>query len=147
MRRISLALLSSLFLFCLAGSVHAAELPYSEGKIWAITLIRVKPGMLNNYMREIVPLRLAFVEEAKKTGGLLESHIVVGDASSQDDWNMMVVDIYTNWAALDGLSAKFASLSEKLIGAEAVQVQVMNKRDPLRDIVGNKTMQELIPKK
>ena len=83
MRRNSVAVVAAIALIGLAGVARAAEqLPYSEGHVWAITLIHVKPGMINPYMREIVPLRNAFVEGAKRQGELIDSHIVVGDASS-----------------------------------------------------------------
>jgi hypothetical protein len=146
MRRNSVAIVLAIAVIGFAGVARAAELAYSEGHVWAITLIHIKPGMLNRYMSEIIPLRKAFVEAAKQQGELIDSHIVLGDASTQEDWNMMIVDVYKNWASMDGLSAKMADLTEKIVGPEAVQVQALNARHPMRDIIGNKTMQEVIPR-
>ena len=58
----------------------------------------------------------------------------------------MIIDIFPNWASLDGVLQKFEDLSESIIGSEAVQVQVMTSREALRDVLGSKTMQEILPK-
>ena len=48
-----------------------------EGKVWSVTLIRVKPGMLDSYLRDIIPKRREYVEKAKAADSLVRSHIVV----------------------------------------------------------------------
>ena len=58
----------------------------------------------------------------------------------------MFLDEYKNWAAFDGMSAKYDAIQVKIIGSEDKQVQVMTKRGEVREIVGDKVMQELIPK-
>jgi len=50
---------------------------------------------------------------------------------------------YKNWAAFDGLSDKFDALALKVVGSEEKQVQTMVKRTEVREIVGQKTLQEL----
>ena len=46
----------------------AQDKPYTEGTVWSVSMIRVKPGMLDVYMRELLPLRKQIGEEAKKQG-------------------------------------------------------------------------------
>ena len=58
----------------------------------------------------------------------------------------MIVNVYKKWASMDGLSGKIADLAEKVVGPEAVQVQTLSARDQMREIIGNKTMQEIIPR-
>src|ERR1700687_2304818 len=53
-------------LCALCATAYAQEKPYTEGSIWSISMIRVKPGMLDVYMREVLPLRKKINEEAKK---------------------------------------------------------------------------------
>ena len=53
---------------------------------------------------------------------------------------------YKNWAAFDGITAKFDAIGAKIVGSEEKQVQLMTKRTETREIIGNKTMQELIIK-
>jgi hypothetical protein len=120
--------------------------PYTEGTVWTISMIRVKPGMLDVYLRELLPLRKKIDEEAKKQGLLLSSHVFSGVATGRDDFDVMFLDEYKNWAAFDGLEAKFDAIAKKLIGPEDKQVQLMTKRIEVRDILGDKIMQELVPK-
>ena len=63
--------------FCLLSMVSASaaaqDKPWTEGTVWNVTLIRVKPGMFDVYMREVLPVRKKFDEEAKKQGLLISS--------------------------------------------------------------------------
>ena len=61
----------------------------------------------------------------------------------RDDWDVMILVEYKNWAAFDGLTAKYDAIAGKIIGPEDKQVQLMTKRADVREIVGNKVMQEL----
>jgi hypothetical protein len=126
--------------------VHAQDKPYTEGSVWSISMIRVKPGMLDVYMREVLPMRKKINEEAKKQGLLVSSHVLSGNALGRDDWDVMFMDEYKNWAAFDGISAKYDAMMSKIVGPEDKQVQVMMKRTEVREILGNKIMQELVIK-
>lgn len=64
----------------------------------------------------------------------------------RDDWDVMFMTEFKNWAAFDGITAKFDAIAGKIIGSEDKQVQLMTKRTETREIIGNKTMQELIVK-
>jgi len=143
--------LSTLVLFAVlsAGSAIAYaqdEKPYTEGSVWSITMIRVKPGMFEAYMREILPLRKKVDEEAKKQGLILSSHVLAGNSSGRDDFDVMILEEYKNWAAFDGLTAKYESILNKLVGSEEKQVQLMTKRTDVREILGAKNMQEMVIK-
>jgi hypothetical protein len=126
---------------------HAQDAkPYTEGPVWSITMIRVKPGMSDVYLREIIPLRKKVNEEAMKQGLILSSHVLSGPSSGRDDFDVMILDEYKNWAAFDGISAKYEAIMGKLVGSEDKQVQLMTKRTDVREILGSKNMQELITK-
>ena len=126
--------------------VYGQEKPYTEGSVWSISMIRVKPGMFDVYMRDLLPMRKSMETEGKKQGLIVSSHILSGDAMGRDDWDLMLMVEYKNWAAFDGISAKYDAILSKVIGSEEKQVQVMTKRTDFREIVGQKTMQELIIK-
>ena len=139
--------LTSAAILCVAcATVYAQEKPYTEGSVWNVSMIRVKPGMLDVYMREVLPLRKKINEEAKKQGLVVSDHVFTGNSTGRDDWDVMFMTEYKNWAAFDGITAKFDVIAAKIIGSEEKQVQVMTKRTETREIIGNKTMQELIIK-
>src|SRR5437867_10938572 len=77
--------LSTLVLFGVLSlssvTVYGQEKPYTEGSVWYISMIRVKPGMLDVYMRDVLPLRKQIGEEAKKQGLLVSRHIRSGSAT------------------------------------------------------------------
>lgn len=129
-----------------AQSGIAEGIPFTEGTVWDITFVRVKPGMRDVYLRDIAPRRKAFNEAEMKEGLIISSHILLGEAVNKDDWDLMFITEYKNWAAFDGLRAKVDALANKFIGAEEKRVQVSVKLNEMRDIVGEKKMQELILK-
>ena len=129
-----------------AAAAFGQDLPYTEGSVWNITMIRVKPGMMDVYMRDVLPMRKQIFEEAKKQGLVVSSRTLSGNATGRDDFNVMFLDEFKNWAAFDGMDAKYRAIANKIVGAEEKQVQLMVKRTDVREIMGEKTMQELITK-
>ena len=136
--------------FCLLSMVSASaaaqDKPWTEGTVWNVTLIRVKPGMFDVYMCEVLPVRKKFDEEAKKQGLLISSHVLAGNANGRDDWDVMILQEYKNWAAFDGMTAKYDAIAKNIVGTEEKQVQLMTKRADVREIMGDKNMQELVIK-
>src|SRR5438105_8973485 len=118
--------------------VYGQEKPYTEGSVWYISMIRVKPGMLDVYMRDVLPLRKKIEEEAKKQGLVVSSHVLNGSAAGRDDFDVMFLTEYKNWAAFDGISAKYDAIASKIVGPEEKQVQLMVKRTEVREIMGEK---------
>ena len=137
------ALLTSLLVLTPAWS---QERPYKEGSVWAISIVKTKNGLADDYLREVIPVRKKIMDEAQKQGLVLSYKILSGTSANRDDWDIMFLDEYKNWAAFDGLTAKFDAIERKLIGDEAAQTQMMVKRVDVRELVGDKVMQELIPK-
>lgn len=126
-----------------ASQALAQDKPYREGTVWSVTMIKVKPGMFDTYMREVLPQRKKIMEEAKKAGLVLSEKILTGPSSGRDDFDVLLMTEYKNFAALDGMDAKFDVIMSKVIGTEDKQVQQMTKRGEVREIMGDKMMQEL----
>jgi hypothetical protein len=127
----------------LATGALAQELPYKEGSVWSVALIKVKPGMFNTYVRDLAASRKPLMDEAKKQGLIISEKMLAGNSSSRDDFNMILMVEYKNWAAYDGLSAKFDAISNKVVGNEDKRMQINVKRGDMREILGNKNMQEV----
>lgn len=130
-------------LLCFAGSALAQEKPYQEGSVWSVGTAKVKPGLNYQYMRELGASYNKIMAEAKKEGLILSYKILYGNDANRDDWNILFLIEYKNWAALDGLTDKFDVISKKIIGSEDTQTQMMVKRTDIREIIGNKLMQEV----
>ena len=136
--------LCTMFVLTLAAQAALAQdKPYKEGSVWAVTFIKVKPGMFDVYMKDLSANRKKLMEQAKKDGLILSERMLAGDSNGQADWDLMLMVEYKNWAAFDGLSDKFRALAQKMVGSEDQQTQMMIKRTEVREIVGNKNMQEI----
>jgi len=138
------ALCAAAGLFLLAQSVLAQDMPYREGSVWNVTFIKVKPGLFDTYMRDLAANRKKLMDQAKKDGLIVSEKMLTGDATGREDWDLMLMVEYKNWAAFDGLSDKFRVLAQKMVGSEDKQVQMMTKRTEVREIVGSKNFQEII---
>jgi len=126
-----------------SAMAYGQEKPYKASSVWYIEMIRVKPGMFDVYMRDVLPLRAKIEEEAKKQGLIISSHVLSGPATGRDDFDVMFLTEYKNWAAFDGLEAKYEAILSKVVGSEEKQVQLMTKRTEVREIMGEKAMQEM----
>jgi hypothetical protein len=124
----------------------AQDKAYTEGSVWFLSMVKVKPGMTDVYLNEVLPQRKKINEEAKKQGLVLSSHILSGLTANAGDFDILFLDEYKNWAAFDGISAKYDAIAAQVIGTQEKQVQMMVKRADVREIVGEKAMQEVLPK-
>jgi hypothetical protein len=129
-----------------ATAALAADKPYTEGTVWTMSTIRVKPGQFEAYMRDVLPMRKKIDEEAKKEGLLLSSHVLSGQSSNAEDFDLVILEEYKNFAAFDGITAKYDAILAKIGSSEEQQTQTMEKRVELRTILGEKTLQEIVPK-
>src|SRR5258708_24680670 len=126
-----------------SAMVYGQEKPYKASSVWYIEMIRVKPGMLDVYMRDVLPLRTKIEEEAKKQGLIVSSHVLSGAATGRDDFDVMFLTEYKNWATFDGLEAKYEAILSKVVGSEEKRVQLMTKRTEVREIKGDNAMHEI----
>jgi len=137
------ALCTMLVLMLAAQTGFGQEKPYREGSVWTVTFVKVKPGMMDTYLRDLGANRKKLMEQAKKDGLILSERLLSGDATGREDFDLILMVEFKNWAAFDGLSDRFRALAEKMVGSEDKQVQMMTKRTEVREIVGTKTMQEI----
>ena len=143
--RNALAVAVLLFLFCLASSSFAQEAPYTQGSVWSITLVKVKPGMLDDYLKNLIGLQKKVTEQAMKEGLVLSYKVIEAPAANRDDWNLMLMVEYKNMAALDEADAKFRAILPKL-AREEEQKKGVQARAEMREIIGDKLGRELILK-
>ena len=94
-------------------SAWAQERPYREGSVWVVSFVKTKNGLADDYLREVIPARKKLMDEAQKQGLIVSHKILSGISSNHDDWDIMFLDEYKNWAAFDGLTAKFDLISKE----------------------------------
>ena len=117
--------------------------PYTEGPVWIITMVKTKSGMDDDYLRTLAKIFRETNEEAKKQGLIMDYKILLGDAATPQDFNILLMEQYKNMAAFDGLRNKFDPIYAKIIGNEDVLRQGAIKRVEIREIMGRKLMREI----
>src|SRR5215471_15194319 len=125
--------------FCCAQS----DAPYTEGPIWNITMVKTKYGMTDDYLKAIAKSFKGTSEEAKKEGLIVDYKILLGNASSLQDYDILLLTAYKNMAALDNGREKFDPIARKLQGSPDQRRDAAVKRGDLREILGNKLMREI----
>ena len=133
--------------FCLAQtgatSVKGSSAPYNEGPVWTLTMIKTKTGLSDEYIKQITGTVKPVYDEEKKQKIILDYKILNGEASNPQDFNILILVEYPNWAAFDSLRDKMDPVVEKVMGSEAQRRDLAVKRLDIREILGTKTMREI----
>jgi hypothetical protein len=124
-------------------AAKGSSAPYNEGSVWTLTMIKTKTGLSDEYIKQITGTVKPVYDEQKKRKIILDYKILSGEASSPQDFNILILVEYPNWAAFDGLRDKTDPILEKVMGSEQQQRDLAVKRLDVREILGAKTMREI----
>jgi hypothetical protein len=132
------------FVAALANPVSAQDKPWKDGTVWNVTFVKTKPGMGDTYLRDLAANWKKIMDAAQKDGLIVSYKVLDGSAANRDDWDLMLMTESKNWASFDNASEKWEALTAKVIGSEEKQQQMMIKRTDVREILGNKVLQEVV---
>ena len=135
----SMALFTAWTGLCSAQS----DAPYTEGSVWDITMVKTKPGLDDQYLKGLAKTFKGSLDEAKKQKLILSYKILIGSASTPNDFNILLMVESKDMAALDNGREKFDPIAKKIGGSVEEQEQTMIKRLDIREIVGDKLMREI----
>jgi len=134
------------FLLLLTPALFAQE-HYTEGPIWRIQLIRVKPTAMDAYLTSLRTSTKPLIEEQKKQGMIMDYKIFLKETKANpEDWDICVAIEYKNHAAMDGLAAKGEAVRDKIMGGKAAAQQLGEKRAEIRELVSSELLQEIFLK-
>jgi len=126
-----------------ATTTASTGAPYTEGAVWEVTMIKTKAGMSDDYLKQLAQGLKPIYEDEKKQKLILDYKILMGDAASPHDFDILIMVQYANMAALDGLRDKMDPLVEKVMGNEDQRRATAVKRLDIREILGTRTMREI----
>ena len=140
-----LILTASAALFVAWASLCSAQsdAPYTEGPVWEITMVKAKYGMGDEYLKGLAKTFKGTLDEAKKENLILDYKILLGDAASPHDFDILLMVESKNMAAFDNAREKFDPIARKIEGTPDQQRQTAIKRVEIREIMGNKLMREI----
>lgn len=136
----------AVFLLLLAPSMFAQE-HYTEGPVWRVQLIRVKPTQLDAYLTSLQQSTKPFIEEQKRQGAIVDYKVFLKETKhNPEDWDICVAIEYKNHAAMDGLAAKGEAARDKILGGKQAAQQLGEKRAEIREILSSELLQEIFLK-
>jgi hypothetical protein len=134
------------FLLLLTPALLAQE-HYTEGPIWRIQLIRVKPTHMDDYLASLRKSTKPFIEEQKRQGMIVDYKVFLKETKhSPEDWDICVAIQYKNYAAMDGLAAKGEAVRDKVLGGKGPAQELSEKRAEIREIVSSELLEEIFLK-
>jgi hypothetical protein len=140
---------ASLFVMTLLTALPSlAQNPnYDVGPVWRVTYYHIKPGQGEAFWKDFRE-NLKPVYDAVKKEGWITDYKVWGNVTTDNpgDWDVAVGLMYPNWAALDQLDAKAATVSAKHYGSREAMLEAGRKRNDFREVVMSKLAHELMPK-
>ena len=136
----------AILLLCVAPSLFAQE-HYTEGPIWRVQLIRVKPTQLDAYLTSLRQSTKPLIEEEKRQGVIVDYKVFLKETKNNpEDWDICVAIEYKNHAAMDGLAAKGEAARDKILGGKQAAQQLGEKRAEIREIISSELLQEIFLK-
>jgi hypothetical protein len=120
-----------------------SDAPYTEGSVWNITMVKTKSGMGDEYLKGLAKTFKGALDEAKKQNLIIDYKILLGEAATPQDFNILLMVESKNMAALDDAREKFDPIARKVEGAPDQQRATAVKRLDIREILGNKLMREI----
>jgi len=141
----SLILIAGAALFAAWAGLCSAQsdAPYTEGTVWNVTMVKVKPGLGDQYLKGLAKTFKGTLDEAKKQNLIISYKILLGDAATANDFNILLMVESKNMAALDNAREKFDPIAKKIEGSVEEQEKTMTKRLEIREIMGDKLMREI----
>jgi hypothetical protein len=131
-------------LLLLLAPVLVAQEHYTEGPVWRVSLIRVKPGQMDAYLTSLQQSTKPLLDEQKKQGMIVDYKLFLKSTkSSPEDWDISLAIEYKNHAAMDGLAAKGEAIRDKILGGKQQGQQLTAKRIEMRETISSELLEEI----
>jgi hypothetical protein len=141
-------LLTAIFATLLAAIPASAQSPnFDPGPVWRVTYYHIKPGQADAFWKDFRENTKPIFEEFKKAGLILEYKTFTNPVTDHpNDWNVAISVSYPNFAALDQLAAKGASIANKHFGSRDAALAAGKKIEDVREVIASHLAREVISK-
>lgn len=138
---------ASLLAASISSRATAQDRPYTEGNIINVSYIRIKPGMFDKYVKYLDGDYKKVMETAKKDGVIVDYGVYTTPEQHDGDYNMALVVVYKNMAALDGLRDKMEPLQKQATNLSPEQAaQASIERGAMRETAGSRILRQILLK-
>jgi hypothetical protein len=130
-----------------ALSMYAQSPNYDVGPVWRVTYYHIKPGQSEAFWKDIRENLKPVYADLKKEGLISDYKMWLNDTTDHPgDWDVALGTLYPNYAALDAIDAKAATIVAKHYGSRDAMIEAGKKRTDLREVVASKLAREVMPK-
>ena len=142
-KKLQIVALAALSLGIVSLCSAQSDAPYTEGPVWTATMVKTKAGMTDEYLKSLAKTLKASLDEAKKQNLVLDYKVLLGNAATLQDFDILILVESKNMAAQDNAREKFDPITRKVVGTIDQQQALQVKRLDIREIVGTKLMREI----
>jgi hypothetical protein len=142
-------LFPALFVVMLLSALtsYAQSPNYDVGPVWRVSYYHIKPGQGEAYWKDVREHIKPIFESLKKEGLFTDYKFWLNDTTDHPgDWDVAIATLYPNYAAIDALDAKAATIVAKHYGSRDAMIEAGKKRNDLREVVMSKLAREIMPK-
>jgi hypothetical protein len=146
MRKVLLAVIFAITL--LATTPAFAQSPnFDPGPVWRVTYYHLKPGQADAFWKDFREHTKPIFEEFKKAGWISDYKTFTNPVTDHPgDWDVAISISYPNYAALDQLAAKAATIVNKHFGSREAALESGKKLNDIREVVASHLAREVISK-
>jgi hypothetical protein len=140
---------ASLFAVMLLSALpsYAQSPNFDVGPVWRVSYYHLKPGQGEAFWKDVRDHVKPVLESLKKEGLISDYKFWLNDTTDHPgDWDVAIGTLYPNYAAIDGLDAKGATIVAKHYGSRDAALEAGKKRNDLRELVMSKLAREVMPK-
>ena len=127
-----------------AASSQAQSPFYNPGPVWRVIYVHLKPGQGDAFWNDVQKNLKPIYDEQKKQGLIMEYKFWTNPVSDgPNDWDVAIGLLYANYAALDQVAAKAATVAIQHYGTREAALEAGKKRSEIGEIVANKLAREV----
>lgn len=141
------SILITLLVLLMTMAANAQNPNYNNGPIWRVTYVHINPGMGDAAWKDIHD-NLKPIWDAQKQAGLITEYKLWNNITtdSADDWSLAIGILYKDYAALDDVDNKAATISTQHYGSRDAMMAAGKKRAEWGHVVASKLAREVMPK-
>src|SRR5262245_8005499 len=106
-KKLQIVALAMLSLGITTLSSAQSDAPYNKGPTCNDPMINTKTGMTDEYLKSLAKSLKASLEEAKKQNLVIDYKILLGNAATPQDFDVLIMVEFKNMATQDNAREKF----------------------------------------
>ena len=143
------ALLTTIFAATLLTAFPAfAQSPnFDPGPVWRVTYYHIKSGQADSFWKNFRENTKPIYEEFKKAGLISDYKTFTNPVTDHPgDWNVAISISYPNYAAMDQLAAKGATIAIKHYGSRDAMQAAGKKQEDVSEVIASHLAREVTSK-